>query len=132
MNGIKANARIRVEQDVDFVLKNVKLKILGQPHDEVLIMTDARYKNYQTNEDRMILKDSPMSCKYFGETGSVKYYQFLIPKQLVIAVLRSLQGEFGKYPGIAKTIIAHRAKYYFTKMAQMIREWVMPCEQCIK
>ena len=39
MNGIKANARIRVEQDVDLALKNMKLKILGQPNDEVLIMT---------------------------------------------------------------------------------------------
>ena len=29
INGIKANARIRVEQDVDHVLKNMKLKILG-------------------------------------------------------------------------------------------------------
>ena len=27
MNGIKANARIRVEQDVDLVLKNMKLRI---------------------------------------------------------------------------------------------------------
>ena len=47
MNGIKANARIRVEQDVDLVLKNMKLKIVGQPHDEVLIMIDSRYKNYK-------------------------------------------------------------------------------------
>ena len=31
INGIKAIARIRVEQDVDLVLKNKKLKILGQP-----------------------------------------------------------------------------------------------------
>ena len=38
INGIKANARIRVEKMVDLVLKNMKLKILGQPHDEVLIM----------------------------------------------------------------------------------------------
>ena len=45
MNGIKANARIRVEQDVDLVLKNMKLKILGQPYDELLITTDSRYKN---------------------------------------------------------------------------------------
>ena len=57
MNGIKANARIRVEQDFDLVLKNMKLKILGQPHDEVLMMTDSRYKNYKVNEDRVILKD---------------------------------------------------------------------------
>ena len=42
MNGIKANARIRVEQDVDLVLKNMKLKILGQPNDQMLIMTDSR------------------------------------------------------------------------------------------
>ena len=39
MNGVKANARIRVEQDV---LKYMKLKIVGQPHDEVLMMTDSR------------------------------------------------------------------------------------------
>ena len=32
-NGIKPNARIRVDQDVDLVLKTMKLKILGQPHD---------------------------------------------------------------------------------------------------
>ena len=56
MNGIKANARTRVEQDVDLVLKNMKLKILGQPHDEILMMTDSRYKNYKENEDRIFHK----------------------------------------------------------------------------
>ena len=132
INGIKATARIRVEQDVDLVLKNLKLKILGQPFDEVLIMTDSRYKNYKANEDRIILKDGLLYRKYFGETGSVKYYQILIPKQLVKEVLRSLHGEFGKHPGIFKTIIACREKYYFPKMAQLIREWVMSCEQCIR
>ena len=132
MNRIKATARIRVEQDVDLVLKNLKLKILGQPFDEVLIMTDSRYKNYKANEDRIILKDGLLYRKYFGETGSVKYYQILIPKQLVKEVLRSLHGEFGKHPGIFKTKIACREKYYFPKMAQLIREWVMSCEQCIR
>ena len=132
MNGIEANARIRVEQDVNFVLKNMKLKTLGQPYDEVLMVTDSRYKNYKANEDRIILKDCLLFRKYFGETGSVKYYQILIPKQLVMEVLRSLHGEFGKHPGIFKTIIAYREKYYFPKMAQLIREWIMSCEQCIK
>ena len=110
----------------------MKLKILGQPYDEVLIMTDSRYKNYKANEDRIILKDGLLFRKNFGETGSVKYYQNLIPKQLVTEVLRSLHGEFGKHPGIFKIIIAYREKYYFPKMAQLIREWVMSCEQCIK
>ena len=132
MNEIKANARIRVEQDVDLVLKNMKLKILGQPYDEVLIMTDSRYKNYKANEDRIILKDGLLVRKYFGETVSVKYYQILIPKQLVKEVLRSLHGELGKHPGIFETINAYREKFYFPKMAQLIREWVMSCEQCIR
>ena len=132
MKGIKANARVRAEQDVHLVLKNMKLKILGQPYDEVVIMTDSRYKNYKANEDRIILKDGLLFRKYFAETGSVKYYQNLIHKQLVKEVLRSLHGEFGKHPGIFKTIIAYREKYYFPKMAQLIREWVMSCEQCIR
>ena len=132
MNSIKATARIRVEQDVDLELKNLKLKILGQPFDEVLIMTDSRYKHYKTNEDRIILKDGLLYRKYFGESGSVKNYQILIPKQLVKEVLRSLHGEFGKHPGIFKTITACREKYYFPKMPQLIREWVISCEQCIR
>ena len=63
MDGINANARKRVQQDVDLVLKNTKLKILGQPHDEVLMMTDSRYKNYKANEDRIILKVGPLFRK---------------------------------------------------------------------
>ena len=132
MNGIKTNARIRVEQDVYLVLKNMKQKILGQPHDGVLMMTDSRYKNYKANEDSIFLKDGLLYRKYFGETGSVKYYQILIPKQLVIEVLHSLHREFGKHPGIFKTIIAYMEEYYFPKMVQLIREWVMSCEQCIR
>ena len=57
INGIKENARIRVEQDADLVLKNLKLKILGQPHDNVLLTTDRRFKQYKANEDRNILKN---------------------------------------------------------------------------
>ena len=48
MNGSEANARIRVEQDVNFVLKNMKLKILGQPYYEVLMITDSRHKKLQS------------------------------------------------------------------------------------
>ena len=126
------HARIRVEQDADLVLKNLKVKILGQPHDDVLLTTDRRFKHYKANEDRIILKDGLLFRKYYGETGSVKYYQILIPKQLVNEVLRSLHGEFGKHHGKTKTIIAYREKYHYRKMAQLIREWVMSCKQCLK
>ena len=131
MNAIKANSRIRIEHDVDLVLKNMKLKILGQPQGEVLMMTDSRYKKHKANEDRIIFKDGLM-FQNFGEIRNVKYYQNAIPKQLVNEVLRSLHGEFGKHPGISETIIAYRENYYFPKKAQLFREWVMSCEQCIK
>ena len=57
INGIKANARIRVEQDGDIILKNLKLKILEQPHDDVLLTMDSRFKHYKANEDCIIFKD---------------------------------------------------------------------------
>ena len=132
LHGIKANARIRVEQDADLVLKNLKLKILDQPHDDVLLTADRRSKHYKANEDRIILKDGLLLRKYYGDTGSVKYYQIIIPKQLVNEVLRNLHGDFGKHPGITKTIIAYRKKYYYPRLAQLIREWVMSCEKCIR
>ena len=110
----------------------MKLKFLGQPHDEVLMMTDSRYKNYKAKEDRIILKGGLLFRKKIGETGSIKYYQFLIPKQLVIEVRRSLHGEFGKHPRICKTIIAYREKWYFPKTEQLIKERVMSSEQIIK
>ena len=130
--GIKANARKRVEQHADLVWKNLKLKLLGQPHDDELLTTDRPFKHYKANEDRITLKDGLLLRKYYGETCSVKYYQILIPKQLVNEVLRSLHEEFGKHPGITKTKIAYREKYYYPKMAQLIREWVMSCEKRLR
>ena len=77
---IKAIARIRVEHNFDLVLQNLKLKIFGQPHDEVILTTDRRLEHYKANEDRLILKEGLLFQKYYGEIGSVKNYQILIPK----------------------------------------------------
>ena len=132
LHGIKANARIRVEQDADLLFKNLKLKILGQPHDDVLLTTDRRFKHYKTNEDLIILKDGLLFREYYGETGSVNYYQILILKPLVNEVFRNLHGEFGKHPGITKTKIAYREKNYYSNMAQLIRQWVLSREQCLR
>ena len=132
IHGIKENARIREEQDIDLILKNLKLKILGQPHDEVVLTTDRRFKHYKANEHRIILKDGLLLRKYYGESGNIKYYQILIPKQLIDEILRSLNGVFRKHPGITKTITASRQKYYYPKMAQLIKEWVLSCEQRIR
>ena len=110
INGIKTNARIRVEQDADFVLKNLKLKILGQLLDDVLMTTDRQFKHYKANEDPIILQDGFLFRYYYGETGTFKNYRNLIPKQPVSEVLRSRHGEFGKNSGITRTKIAYGEK----------------------
>ena len=71
INGIKANSRIWVEQDVEVNLKNLKLKTLGQPLDDVLLTTHRGFKHYKAKEARIILKDGLLFRKYYGETGSV-------------------------------------------------------------
>ena len=73
MNGLKAYARIREEQHVGLVLKDLKVKNLDQPHEELLITTNPRYNHYNANEDRFHFEDGLLCKKYFGETGNVKY-----------------------------------------------------------
>ena len=107
---IKTSVRIRVEQDIDTVVKSLKLKILGQPQDEVLLTSYSRFEHYEANGDRIVLRNVLLFRKSYGEIGSFKYYQLLKPKQLVDEVLRSLHWEFGKHPGFTKAIIAHRRK----------------------
>ena len=66
------------------------------------------------------------------EKRVVYYNQNFIPKQLVNEFFRSLQGKFGKHPEIAKTKKAYREIYCLPKTAQLIREWFMSCEHCIR
>ena len=73
INGIKANARIQVEQDVDLVLENLKLKKIGQTHDEVLSTTVNQFRYHKANEDRIILKDGLLFRKYYRENANIKY-----------------------------------------------------------
>ena len=70
--GIEANERMRVEQNVDLVLKKSKLKLQGHLLDEVLLTTDRRYKHYKANEDGIILREGLIFQKNLEETVSVK------------------------------------------------------------
>ena len=110
MNRTKANAPIRVKPDVDLLSKNMKLKNQGQPHDEVVITTDWRCKHYKANEERLILEGGPLFRKRFGQTGSVKHCQTLIPKHLFNEVLQSLHGEVGRHTETTRATISHRKK----------------------
>ena len=113
-------------------LKNLKLKISGQPHDELLITTEPQLKHYKAKEDRIFLKDELFFRKYYGETGSVKYYYILIPKHLLDEVPQSLHGEFGKHARFTKIIVVYSGKCSCPNMAQLITKWVMSCEQGIR
>ena len=121
-----------MERDVDLVLKNLKLEILGQPYHEVLLTTHTQFKHYRANDDYIILKEGFILRKYYGVADNIKCFQILVPKQLFDEIFWSLHGEFGKYPGIAKTKIAYRQKYYYPNMAQLIRQGVMSCERCFR
>ena len=68
MNVIKAEAWIRMEQDVDLILKILKLKIFGQPDYELRLTTDRRFEHYKADEDRIILKDGLLFRKKTTET----------------------------------------------------------------
>ena len=59
INGIKANALMPVEEDVDLVLKILKLRELGQPHDELLLTTD---RHLGTTKRMKIVSFSRMDC----------------------------------------------------------------------
>ena len=61
------------EQKVNLVLKNLKLQILDQADEEVLITTDPRYKHYKANEDSIILKNGLLIRKKYGGTVRRKY-----------------------------------------------------------
>ena len=91
INGIKANARIRLEQDADQVLKNLKLKILGQPNDDVLLTTDKRVKHYKANENCIILKDGLLFRKttekrVVSKTTKISYQSSILMKYSVVSI----------------------------------------------
>ena len=60
MNSIKAKAGIRVEQDLDLVLRNMKHKLLGKPHDEVL-----NKQTHNTNTTKQ-MKTAFLKMAYFS------------------------------------------------------------------
>ena len=131
-SNIKPDAKIRVEQDNDKILRNLKLMILKEQYDEQLLKTTIRGQKYCQNIDRIIIKDGLLIRRYFGETGEVKYLQVLLPQQLVKDVLEFQHGKFGKHPGIAKVIQQCREKYYYPGLALRIRQQVASCQECIQ
>ena len=104
--------------------KEMTLKNCGQPHDEVLLTTDRRFKDYKAKDDRIIRTDRLLFRK--------KHYQNFFSKQLVDEVFLSLHWVLWKHPWVTKTIFAYRKNFSFMNLAQLIKKWVISCEHCIR
>ena len=126
------NARIRLEQNNDIVLRNLRAKIEGNPFDENDLASDYRYQHYLQNITRSEIKQEVLTRKYYTETGTTSHYQILLPTQLLEELLQALHGHNSNHPGITKTIQEVRQKYYYPCVAKYIKKWVTNCQTCIQ
>ena len=123
---------MRHQQDQDSVLRNYKLRLLKEPYDEHLMATDHRALRYTAQESRIILKDGLLYRQYFGETGTVKHLQVLLPEQLVDSFIEAHHGMHNKHPGITKVIQQCREKYYYPSLAARIAKHINQCMKCMQ
>ena len=97
----------------------------------MVLTSDRQFHNYKANEDRVFLKDGLMLRKNYVETGNVKNCQILMQSSWSMKYSGACTENLASTPGIIKRISAYRQKYYYTNTAQLIRQRVMSCEQCI-
>ena len=128
----KDNAKIRLEQNNDVVLRNLRAKIEGNPFDENELASDYRYQHYLQNITRIEIKQEVLTRKYYTDTGTTSHYQILLPVQLLDELLQALHGHNSNHPGITKMIQEARQKYYYPCMAKYIKKWVSNCQVCIQ
>ena len=70
----KDNAKIRLEQNNDEVLRNLRAKIEGEPFDETQFTQDYRYKHYLQNITRIEIKQDVLTRRYYNDTGLISHY----------------------------------------------------------
>ena len=128
----KDNAQIRLEQNNDEVLRNLRAKIEGEPYDETEFTQDYRYKHYLQNITRIEIKQDVLTRRYYIDTGMISHCQILLPKQLLDEFLHALHGHNATHPEITKMIQEARQKYYYPCIAKLIRNWVTKCQMCSK
>ena len=128
----KDNAKIRLEQNNDPVLRNLRARIEGESYDETEFTQDYRYKHYLQNIPRIEIRQDVLTRRYFNVTGTISHYQILLPKQLLDEFLHALHGHNANHPGITKMIQEARQKYYYPCIAKYIRTWVTKCQMCIQ
>ena len=128
----KDNARNRLEQNNDIVLRNLREKLEGNPFDENEFASDYRYQHYLQNITRIEIKQEVLTRKYYTDTGTISHYQILLAIQLLEEFLQALHGHNSNHPGITKMIQEARQKFYYQCMAKCIKKRVSNCQNCIQ
>ena len=128
----KNNAKIRLEQNNDVVLRNLRAKIEGHPFDENELASDYRYQHYLQNITRIEIKQEILTRKYYTDTGNISLYQILLSIQLLDEFLQAIHGHNSNHPGIIKMTQEARQKYYYPCLAKYIKKWVSNCQICIQ
>ena len=128
----KDYARIRLEQNNDIILRNLRAKLEGNPFDENDLASDYRYQHYLQNITRIEIKQEVLTRRYHTNTGTTSHYQILLPVQLLEELLQALHGHNSNHPGITKMIQEVRQKHYYPCIAKYIKKWVSNCQICIQ
>ena len=125
---IKKDARIRVEQETDLVFKTFQRELICEKYDKHMLQTDTKAKRLLVHEDKLIVKDGILMCKY----GQVTHHQILTPEHLMTETLKAKHGQMVKHPGVTKMVLEWKSKYYSPGLARRIKQLVQNCEDCIK
>ena len=126
------NAKIRLEQNNDPVLRKLRAKIEGERSDESAFTQDNRYQHYLQKMPRIEICQDILVRNYYNDIGQISHYQILLPKQLLEEFLQALHGHNANHPGVTKMIEEARQKYYYPCLAKHIKNWVQNCQMCIQ
>ena len=128
----KDNAKIRLEQNNDPVLRNLRARIESESYDETEFTQDYRNKHYLQKLPRIEVQQDVLTRKYYNDTGMISHYQVVLSKQLLDEFLHALHGQIANRPGITKLIQEARQKYYYPSKAKHIRTSLTKCQMCIQ
>ena len=68
---LQKTVQIVVEQSKDPLLLQIKAKLQNQEYSEEILAQDVRYRHYNSNMDRIFLKDEVLTRLYYDETGQI-------------------------------------------------------------
>ena len=111
----KDNSRIRIEQNSDPVIPNLRHIVKKVTFDKNGCKTDSICKHYQQDWPKTEVRKDILVQKYFDDTGMISsHYHFFLTHQVLNELLHYIYGQSAKHPRFTKMIQAARQKYYYS------------------